>query len=296
MRLLWPPIGTIPVQLSKKKNFILVKVSYPILFCDIILKLWVVSRKPFKRQYRNLYIETIRDQYLKFDLNIPFVSSSPTNGVESEKEDWIAKNPYDSNYGDLHHYDYKSDCRDWSNFPKTKFASEFGYQAWSTLASIYDATHNQTDLRINSTWLEHRNHHGDGNIQIQNFIKMLVGNQKTGSSKKDAESDFQKYIYLSQLSQSICTGNEAKFYRSMAGINGTMGSLYWQLNDVWSGATWSSLDNTMKAKPLHFTIAKIYNDPISLITYQNTEDIFTYENISVYLVSSLSTTVSVNIT
>ena len=92
----------------------------------------------------------------------------------------------------------------------TRFASEFGYQAWSTLASIYDATHNQTDLRINSTWLEHRNHHGDGNIQIQNFIKMLIGNQKTGWSKKDAESDFQKYIYLSQLSQSICTGNEAK--------------------------------------------------------------------------------------
>ena len=120
---------------------------------------------------------------------------------------------------------------------------------------------------------------------------MLIGNQKTGSSKKDAESDFQKYIYLSQLSQSICTGNEAKFYRSMAGINGTMGSLYWQLNDVWSGATWSSLDNTMKAKPLHFTITKIYNDPISLITYQNTENMFL-----VYLVSSLSTTVSVNIT
>jgi len=177
------------------------------------------------------------------------------------------------------------------NASKTRFASEFGYQAWSTLASIYDATHNQTDLRINSTWLEHRNHHGDGNIQIQNFIKMLIGNQKTGSSKKDAESDFQKYIYMSQLSQSIFTGNEAKFYRSMAGINGTMGSLYWQLNDVWSGATWSSLDNTMKAKPLYFTITKIYNDPISLITYQNTENMFL-----VYLVSSLSTTVSVNIT
>ena len=77
----------------------------------------------------------------------------------------------------------------------------------------------------------------------------------------------------------------------MAGINGTMGSLYWQLNDVWSGATWSSLDNTIKAKPLHFTIAKIYNDPISLITYQNEENMF-----FVYLVSSLSTTVSVNIT
>ena len=248
--------------------------------------------KPLQRQYRDLYIDTIRDQYLEFDLNIPFVSSSPTNGIESENENWIAKNPYDSNYGDLHHYDYESDCRDWSNFPKTRFASEFGFQSWSTLSSIYGAIQDKTNLKINSTWLDHRNHHSNGNIQIQNFINMIIGKQKIGSSKKVEESDFQKYIYLSQLSQSICTGNEAKFYRSMAEINGTMGSLYWQLNDVWSGATWSSLDNTMKAKPLHFTIGRIYNDPISLFTYQDNE----FSKILVYLVSSRSRSTTVNLT
>ena len=111
-----------------------------------------------------------------------------------------------------------------------------------------------------------------------------------GMSELDGEEDFQKYIYLSQLSQSICTGNEAKFYRSRAGMNGTMGSLYWQLNDVWTGATWSSIDNTMKAKPLHFVIEKVYSDPISLITYQNKDNIF-----FVYLVSSLNYKVIVNL-
>ena len=31
----------------------------------------------------------------KIDVSRPFLSSSPTNGLESMKENWIAKNPYD---------------------------------------------------------------------------------------------------------------------------------------------------------------------------------------------------------
>ena len=41
---------------------------------------------------------------------------------------WIASNPYDPNYGDVHYYNYNDDCRDWTKYPKTRFASEFGYQ------------------------------------------------------------------------------------------------------------------------------------------------------------------------
>lgn len=29
------------------------------------------------------------------ELSRPYLSSSPTNGIESMKENWIAKNPYD---------------------------------------------------------------------------------------------------------------------------------------------------------------------------------------------------------
>ena len=49
---------------------------------------------------------------------------------------WIAENPYDPNNGDVHYYNYKDDCRDWSKYPKTRFASEFGFQEKSSIFKI----------------------------------------------------------------------------------------------------------------------------------------------------------------
>ena len=83
----------------------------------------------YYRQYFNLYIDTIMKEFKSHDLSVPFVTSSPTNGKKSEDYPYfIADNPYDPNYGDVHYYNYKDDCRDWRNFPKARFVSEFGYQ------------------------------------------------------------------------------------------------------------------------------------------------------------------------
>ena len=68
-------------------------------------------------------------EFKSHDLSVPFVTSSPTNGKKSEAYPYfIADNPYDPNYGDVHYYNYKDDCRDWRNFPNARFISEFGYQ------------------------------------------------------------------------------------------------------------------------------------------------------------------------
>ena len=83
----------------------------------------------YYRQYFNLYIDTIKKEFEAHDLSVPFVTSSPTNGKKTEEYPYfIADNPYDPNYGDVHYYNYKDDCRDWRNFPKARFVSEFGYQ------------------------------------------------------------------------------------------------------------------------------------------------------------------------
>jgi beta-mannosidase len=62
------------------------------------------------------------------DKSRPFLSSSPTNGLETIRENWIANNPYDLNYGDLHFYDYTMNGWYPSSFPLPRFMSEFGIQ------------------------------------------------------------------------------------------------------------------------------------------------------------------------
>lgn len=54
----------------------------------------------YKKDFITLYVT-----YLKSWVNIEhpsgiYITSSPTNGKESEKEGWVAVNPYDTHYGD----------------------------------------------------------------------------------------------------------------------------------------------------------------------------------------------------
>ena len=55
-----------------------------------------------KSDYRTLYVQTIMSAVADVDRgsNRPFITSSPTNGLESIKEDYIAKDPNDSLYGE----------------------------------------------------------------------------------------------------------------------------------------------------------------------------------------------------
>ena len=55
-----------------------------------------------KDDYRKLYVDTVMKAVEEVDKgnNRPFVTSSPSNGLESVKEDYIAKDPNDSLYGE----------------------------------------------------------------------------------------------------------------------------------------------------------------------------------------------------
>ncbi|XP_033369779.1 beta-mannosidase isoform X2 [Parus major] len=88
------------------------------------------------KDYVTLYVNNIREIVLSEDKSRPFVASSPTNGLESVKEGWLSRDPYDTHYGDTHFYDYNSDCWNWTVYPKTRFASEYGFQSWPSFSTI----------------------------------------------------------------------------------------------------------------------------------------------------------------
>ncbi len=56
-----------------------------------------------KDDYRKLYVDIVMHAVQEVDKgnNRPFIISSPSNGPESVKEDYIATDPNDSRYGEL---------------------------------------------------------------------------------------------------------------------------------------------------------------------------------------------------
>jgi beta-mannosidase len=63
---------------------------------------------------------------------------------------------------------------------------------------------------------------------------------------------------------------------------GTMGALYWQLNDCWPVASWSSIDYHHRWKALHY-MAKRFFAPLLVTAVENTPK----NNISIYITSDL---------
>ncbi|XP_041905597.1 beta-mannosidase isoform X1 [Corvus kubaryi] len=226
------------------------------------------DRGVYIKDYVTLYVKNIREIVLTEDKSRPFVASSPTNGLESVKQGWLSQNPYDTHYGDTHFYDYKSDCWNWTVYPKTRFASEYGFQSWPSFSTI-EKVSSPEDWSYTSNFSLHRQHHEGGNIQMLQEI----GRHFKLPQSPDPVKQFKDMIYLTQVMQAQCIKTETEFYRFSQSeiINGeghTMGALYWQLNDIWQAPSWASLEYGGKWKLLHY-FAQNFFAPLLPVAFED---------------------------
>ncbi|ESO06388.1 hypothetical protein HELRODRAFT_64903, partial [Helobdella robusta] len=208
----------------------------------------------YKSDYVKLYVDVIRDVILHEDMSRPYISSSPTNGLQTMKEGWVSKNPQDVRFGDIHFYNYTMDGWQPAFYLKPRMASEFGFQSWSSAESLLDVSRPKDDWKLMGEFALHRQHHSNGEKEI--FYEINQHMEFNLTSKNDTEH-FIHYVYLSQINQAMSVRAQVEHYRRSAclglcGDGGTMGALYWQLNDVWQAPTWSSIEHNGKWKLLHY--------------------------------------------
>lgn len=200
------------------------------------------------------------------------MDSSPANGLVSE-DPYVKRwgYPGDLHYGDLHHYDFYSDCELPASFPNARFVSEFGFQSLPSFETYAKALA-PADYNRKSEMLLFRQRHEGGNDQIEYMIDLhfkLPPAEAAGGGAAAQAKVFDDYLYLTQLQQSRCYETAITNWRRQKGAPArTMGALYWQLNDVWQGPTWSSIEYGGKWKPLHYTIKRVFA-PIIVSGYQD---------------------------
>ena len=128
---------------------------------------------------------------------------------------------------------------------KFRFMSEFGFQSYPELSTIESFTLPEERNLIN--WV--MDYHQRSNMGNQTILKYAL------EWFKEARS-FESWLTLSQLIQGLCIQFAAEHARR---IQGRMdGLMYWQINDMWPGATWSSIDVFGRWKALHYMARRFF--------------------------------------
>ncbi|KAK3731374.1 hypothetical protein RRG08_017942 [Elysia crispata] len=241
---------------------------------------WFDTKENYTRYYEDflkLYVRTIKPIVESEDSSREYLSSSPTNGAESVKEGYVAQDPGSELYGDIHFYDYMADQWTAEVFRIPRMASEYGIQSWCNNESLA-AVFAPQDFDVNSKMVDHRQHHGMGNIEMTAEVTLHMQLPQTS----DTQSYFAEYIYLTQINQAMSMRTQTEHYRRYQsrllddGRGLTMGALYWQLNDIWQAPTWASIDYEGRWKMLHYFARSFFNkhliSPYKLDS--NTLDVF----------------------
>lgn len=234
------------------------------------------TQKPmYVKDYVTLYVNNIRAIVQEEDKSRPFLVSSPTNGLESEQEGWVAVDPYDPHYGDTHFYSYTLDCWDWRTFPRTRFASEYGFQSWPSFSTLQPVSV-KDDWSFDSNFSSHRQHHGNGNQQM---LQQAALHYHLPNST-DPLKRFTHTLYITQVMQAECIKAQTEFYRRsrseiIEGKGLTMGALYWQLNDIWQAPSWSSIEFGGKWKMLHY-FAQNFFAPVLPVGFEDDDEFLIY--------------------
>ncbi|HVN56788.1 MAG TPA: glycoside hydrolase family 2 protein [Bacteroidales bacterium] len=205
------------------------------------------------KAYDDVFYGLIPEAIGKYDFNShDYWPSSPSGGW---KKPMTVKAPFS---GDMHFYIAVVNLP-FSSYLETRsrFFSEHGFQSWPDRKTVYNFT-STADRDKNSPVMKAHNKAMGGNPLLDKYMAL---------SYKPAK-DFDSYIYISQVLQAEGMKFALETHRRWMPF--TMGSLFWQMNDVWPVASWSCLDFQNNPKPFYYTAKKAF-EPVIVVpaNYKN---------------------------
>ena len=193
-----------------------------------------------KAGYLDLFERVIPEVLSEICPEIPYVPSSPSShgGFDA---------PNDENVGDSHYWAVWHSGKPFSDYRNHyfRYLSEFGFQSFPSYKTVEEFTE-EGDRNPFSRVMELHQRNPMANGKILNYL----------SQTYLYPTSFETLVYASQLLQAEAMKYAVEHLRRNRGR--CMGALYWQLNDVWPVASWSSIDSSGRYKALHYEAKRFY--------------------------------------
>lgn len=190
-------------------------------------------------------------------LQRPYITTSPLYG-------W--GHPECVTHGDSHYWGVW-----WGEKPFEKYAektgrfmSEYGFQSYPMISTIRRFCP-EDQLSIDSPTLRSHQKHGRGREIIDKAMQRYYGFDSKALNLED-------YCYVSQLLQAWGVGYG--IFQHIKQQPHCMGTLYWQLNDCWPVASWSSIDFYGNWKALHYRAKELYADDVDLKKWEQYYNVY----------------------
>ena len=171
-----------------------------------------------------------------------FWPSSPTDGPDEYSDDWKA-----DQRGDMHYWSVWHGGEPFGSYRSVipRFCSEFGFQSFpsrSAVASYARPEH----LSVTAPDMEHHQRNPRGNTLIMHTMARYY---------RFPES-LDDQLYMSQVQQANAISTAVEYWRSQRPRS--MGALFWQINDNWPVASWSSIEYGGKWKLLQYEAQRFF--------------------------------------
>ncbi|MBN2522354.1 MAG: glycoside hydrolase family 2 protein [Bacteroidales bacterium] len=218
------------------------------------------QRKEIWHSYDTLFHKILPKVVELYDGILAYWPSSP-------QADWGVHASYESTSGDQHFWGVWHGKLPFSAFYDHvgRFMSEYGFQSFPSMTSIKKFTKPE-DRDIESDVMLSHQRSGKGNALIVKYMEDLY----------PVPEEFNKLLYLGQVLQA--EGIKQAIHAHRAHKPYCMGTLYWQLNDCWPAASWSSIDYYLSWKALHYYVKKAFQPVIIAFIPDNKNVIISVSN------------------
>ncbi|MEL7147207.1 MAG: glycoside hydrolase family 2 protein, partial [Bacteroidota bacterium] len=210
-------------------------------------------QKRYESDLKSLFYKTIPEAIKEADPDRYYHPSSPIAGIGENrpKED-----------GDTHYWGVWHGKEPFENFEDnvSRFVSEYGFQSYPEFASI-------KKFSIEEDWhLESDVMHAHQRCMADERQDLDYGNRLINTYLErnfKTPKDFEHYIYVVQALQAKGVKMAVETHRRNRTDNYCMGTMYWQIDDCWPVASWSSIDYYGKWKALHYQVRKAYSQVLA---------------------------------
>ena len=200
--------------------------------------------------YKKIFHGVLQEVCATYDPSRVYWPSSPHGGLDDD--------PDSLRSGDTHFWRVWHAAEPFSDYEKQtpRFMSEYGFQSFPNIETVKAYTV-PGDRDIESPIMLAHQRHPRGNQLVREYMLRDYAQPR----------DFESFLYVSQVLQAEGIRTGAEHLRRIMPHN--MGSLYWQINDCWPVASWSSIDYFGRWKALQYYARRFYSELLISPTVQN---------------------------